>query len=369
MEKSLLKVSSFTLLLAGWLCASCQDDQIVDQKVSLDNSNTIQLVEITDNNEVIPVTSTRNNVSSASNLALKFASEADYLAALRDIEERDLAGKLHFADSLGLTSMQKLLQLADDELESIGANAVNESDFRNKYNVYKEKYSKYFVFNQVDKSDLSAYMPDGDERASFLVGIGYKVVVGNRVERIDFYQRMSVEDSLLFANDSSIAAQPFTRALKPEAEWPVNSFNERPFDGKKTVFNFRPTSGREFEIHLGAQKKMWYGWKKDPARDFYLKFGVSNFQYVVAGAGGHPVWTNSPEYIYSFLGAKGKVNMTIGRGLGGNIEGKAYVWTDQTIEKDAKGNVVMELVNKRPYPKGNINNSLPCKLSWANGTY
>ncbi|UVR30569.1 hypothetical protein NXW46_04405 [Bacteroides fragilis] len=114
---------------------------------------------------------------------------------------------------------------------------------------------------------------------------------------------------------------------------------------------------------------MWYGWKKDPARDFYLKFGVSNFQYVVAGAGGHPVWTNSPEYIYSFLGAKGKVNMTIGRGLGGNIEGKAYVWTDQTIEKDAKGNVIMELVNKRPYPKGNINNSLPCKLSWANGTY
>src|SRR5699024_5544745 len=121
--------------------------------------------------------STRNNVSSASNLALKFASEADYLAALRDIEERDLAGKLHFADSLGLTSLQKLLQLADDELESIGANALNESDFRNKYNVYKEKYSKYFVFNQVDKSDLSAYMPDGDERASFLVGIGYKVVV------------------------------------------------------------------------------------------------------------------------------------------------------------------------------------------------
>ena len=109
MEKSLLKVSSFTLLLAGWLCASCQDDQIVDQKVSLDNSNTIQLVEITDNNEVVPVTSTRNNVSSASNLALKFASEADYLAALRDIEERDLAGKLHFADSLGLTSMQVIL--------------------------------------------------------------------------------------------------------------------------------------------------------------------------------------------------------------------------------------------------------------------
>ena len=92
MEKSLLKVSSFTLLLAGWLCASCQDDQIVDQKVSLDNSNTIQLVEITDNNEIVPVTSTRNNVSSASNLALKFASEADYLAALRDIEERVILG-------------------------------------------------------------------------------------------------------------------------------------------------------------------------------------------------------------------------------------------------------------------------------------
>lgn len=368
MKKSLLKVSSFALLLGGWLCA-CQDDQIVDQKVSLDHSNTIQLVEITDNNEVIPVTSTRGNVGSASNLALRFASETDYLAALRDIEGRDISGKLRFADSLGLTSMQKLLQLADDELESIGANALNESDFRNKYNAYKEKYSKYFVFNQVDKSDLSAYMPAGDEKASFVVGIGHKVVVGNRVERIDFHQRMSVEDSLLFANSPSKAAQPFTRALKLEAEWPVNSFNERPFNGKKTVFNFRPTSGREFEIHLGAQKKMWYGWKKDPARDFYLKFSVSNFQYVVAGAGGHPVWTSSPEYIYSFLGAKGKVNMTIGRGLGGNIEGKAYVWTDQTIEKDAKGNVIMELVNKRPYPKGNINNSLPCKLSWANGTY
>lgn len=368
MKKILFKVSSLALLFFGGLCA-CQDDQIIDQKVDLGHSNTIQLVEITDNNEVIPVTSTRNYVGSGSNLALKFASEADYLAALREIEKRDISGKLRFADSLGLTSIQKLLQLADDELENIGANALNESDFRNKYNAYKEKYSKYFVFNQVDKSDLSAYMPAGDERASFVVGIGHKVVVGNRVKHIDFYQRMSVEDSLLFANGFSKAAQPFTRALKPESEWPVNSFNERPFDGKKTVFNFRPTFGREFEIHLGAQKKMWYGWKKDPARDFYLKFSANNFQYVVAGFYGQPVWTYSPEYIYSFLGAEGKVNITIGRGLGGHIEGKAYVWTDQTIEKDANGNVIMELVNKRPYPKGNINNSLPCRLFWANGTY
>lgn len=46
--------------------------------------------------------------------------------------------------------------------------------------------------------------------------------------------------------------------------------------------------------------------EKDPARDFYLKFSVSNFQYVVAGAGGHPVWTSSPEYIYSFWERKVK---------------------------------------------------------------
>lgn len=368
--RNLLKVSALALLACGVLIA-CQDDETIGEKVNFANSNSVQLVEITENNEIIPVTSTRSDAGSASNLALRFASEEDYQKTLRNIESRDISYRLRFSDSLGLTSMQKLLQLADEELENIGANALSENDFRDKYNVYKEKYAKYFVFNQVDKSDLSAYMPEGDKSASFVVGFGHQVVIGDKVMEIAYNQKMCKNDSLLYASDLQVYENNpdvVTRATNEKI--PVNNFIVK--NGKKkTIFRFEPTRhNREFNVHFGAQKKMWYGWKRDPARDFYFKFGVSNFQYVVAGAAGHSVWTNVPEYNYSFLGSGGDTDvMTIGRGIGGDVSGNAYIWTDQTIERDANKNVALIKVNGKQYPKGDTNKALPCELFWGNGTY
>lgn len=365
--KHLFKVSTFALLLCSAMI-SCQEDEVVYEKANSGGSNSVQLVEITGKGEVVPIT--RNSGETDGNYALKFASEKVYRETVAQLKQMNETERLAFTSSLGLISLQNLLSIADDELETIGAKATDKTDFRVKYKAYKEKYSEYFIFNSVDDLDLSPYMPDGDETLSYLVGKNRIMVIGDKIEEVNFVRRMGESDSLLFASGIEAKSVVTTRSLPAEKKWPENNFIEYPFDGKKTTFSFTPIGiTKEFKLHLGAQKKMWYGWKKDPKRNFYLKFGVSNFQYVISGAAGHPVWTNSPEYIYSFLGAKGKVNMTIGRGTGGDVKGNAYVWTDQTIEKDAKGNVAIEVVNRQNYPKGDIEKSLPCLLNWPHDRY
>lgn len=365
--KHLFKVSTFALLLCSAMI-SCQEDELVNEKVNSGENNSVQLVEIIGDGEVVPVT--RNSGETDGNYALKFVSEKAYQETVAKLKQMNETERLAFTSSLGLTSLQNLLSIADDELETIGAKATDETDFRVKYEAYKEKYSEYFIFNSVDDLDLSPYMPDGDEIPSYLVGENHIMVIGDKIEEVNFIRRMGESDSLLFASGIEAKSVVTTRSLPDEAKWPENDFIEYPFDGKKTTFSFTPIGiTKEFKLHLGAQKKMWYGWKKDPKRDFYLKFGVSSFQYVDVGIAGQPVWSNSPQYIYSFLGAKGKVNVTIGRVTGGHVKGKAYVWTDQTIEKDAKGNVATEVVNKQNYPKGNIEKSLPCLLNWPQSRY
>lgn len=77
MKKNSLKVSAFALLLCGALF-SCTQDEVVNEKVNASAGNFIQLVVITDNNEIIPVSETRNETAFNPSYALKFASERDY---------------------------------------------------------------------------------------------------------------------------------------------------------------------------------------------------------------------------------------------------------------------------------------------------
>lgn len=228
MKKNSLKVSAFALLLCGALF-SCTQDEVVNEKVNASAGNFIQLVVITDNNEIIPVSETRNETAFNPSYALKFASERDYQETLQRIKGMSMEERLAFADSLGLTSLSKLLTIADDELAEIDSLATSEADFKTKYKEYQKKYSKYFVFNDVDLEDASPYIPDGDEYASYLVGINHSVVIGDKVNKIVYSDQMSPMDKALFANvkmndDEKLS----TRALATtdESTWEVNSFTD-----------------------------------------------------------------------------------------------------------------------------------------------
>lgn len=360
MKKNSLKVSTFVLLLCGAFF-SCTQDEVVNEKVNASADNFIQLVVITDNNEIIPVSETRNETAFNPSYALKFASERDYQETLQRIKGMSMEERLAFADSLGLTSLSKLLTIADDELAEIDSLATSEADFKTKYKEYQKKYSKYFVFNDVDLEDASPYIPNGDEYASYLVGINHSVVIGDKVNKIVYSDQMSPMDKALFANVKKNDGEKLsTRALATtdESTWEVNSFTDAYHaDGNdyKMSFAISQQGADEVYVRLASQKKGAFAWRRPKNQVFYLKVDLSNFSYDIAG----PLL---PPSIFEYSAKGGKIEFKFGRFIGSRITGKAYLWTEHTVSK-INGTVIYEYVDGKRVPQCLISKAHACSVN------
>lgn len=368
MKKYLFKISTFALFLCGVL-SSCQDDEVINEKINTPVGRFIQLVEITNNNEIVPVVGVRNATALHPNYALKFASESDYEETLKRIESMDIDNRLAFADSLGLTSLRKLLAIADDELAEIDSTATDQADFNTKYAQYKMKYANCFVFNNVDLTDISPYIPDGDNYASYLVGVNHSIVIGNKVTKIAYSDQMSPTDKALFANpkvNDKKEVNTRTSATEPEAKWDVNSFEDSySADGNKykVSFNIHQSTVERVVVSLGAKKKGLFGYRRPNNQVFYFKLGLTNFQYLHRGPYGQEIWTGSPALIYEYSASGGTIDFEFGRFAGNSaITGKAYVWTEHTVEKNSNG-VIREIVQGVSIPKCLNSKAYACRIN------
>ena len=336
------------LMLLSLLSCS-QDDSFV---LSDSEDTSLKVVNIVDGKIISDNIGNSNEVNT---MSLQFSSEAELQNVLNKLSNMSVNEIIAFTDKLGFISLEKLLKIADAELDSIGAIATSETDFRTKYSVYKKKYSDFFIFNSKKSDDLSPYIPASTEndQLAYLVGANCSIIIGNSIHKVGFSNNMRKVDELIYNQEEH--AQ--TRAI------PVNSFIVT-VGSKKTIFSTEIKSEtrsnlitrKQMEYHFGAQKKMWYGWKRDDARDLvFTDLAVS---------------LNGNYDRRQFTEAKGNFNFNGGyidlqTGQTGNFSGIAYVWTDQTVEHDLDGNIIyidpVPLLIRRPLCYES--KAYPCQIS------
>lgn len=321
----------FYLLCCLPLFMSCQNEEIDVKKNSDTNDLTgIELVYVPSESSVdIDVRSSASNKK----YALKFDTEAIFSNTLEILNNMNDSERLAFAKKYGLISLQEIAKEADIELEIIGKEATNESDFKDKYEKYINKYKGILISNPYDNTDLSLYVPDCDNIFTYLTGESGIIIVGNTVKKDLYSNKIGESDRFAF----NVMVQ--SRATSNLSE----GFQKK--DGsKKTICNVSLDPNTLFvNVHIGLQKKMWYGWKRDDNRDIYYHIELSNFVYNFWGRYGNQINIGCPNF-YVFNGT-GKVDYKTGYMLANttNLSGIIRVWTDRmvgTTKVEYKGVVV-----------------------------
>lgn len=327
------------LFVFAGVMTSCTDE-IIPTEESILEEQAIRLVKI-GNNEIITDDSSRS-FGDNEQLALKFASEDIYNSVVAQLSTMTTKEKMAYVRDLGLISLQETSMLADEELEKIGKESSNENEFKNKYEAYKDKYEGILIANKYDMNDLSLYVPDGDNVLTYLINEAKILVVGEEIRTVNLKNDMSNSDKAVFAPQVNTL---YSRATT----WYENGFNVEYAGGNKQLtfaVSIANAVERTVNVHLGAQKEMWYGWKRDTAREFYFESYLENFVYL-ATTGTHVVEVpRSQRYCYADCG--GKIDIILGRkGAFSSIptSGYMYVWTDLLTEKDSNGNQLYENIN------------------------
>lgn len=222
---------------------SCQNEDLVTKGAGAVNAK-IQLVQVTDNGQFIPVSDGARSVDAEASYALQFDSKMTYDAAIKQLETMSDEEKLAFAERYGLQSLQQLAVVADEELEQIGAEATSEADFRKKYEAYKEKYAGILITNPYDSSDLSLYVPDGDNVSTYLMNANGMVAIGDAVEIMQLKNEMSKSDKACFGLQKS----NFVETMNYNEEWYTNDFS---------VSNYVKSKKLTFRIEIGRSRR-WF---------------------------------------------------------------------------------------------------------------
>lgn len=356
------KVFKNALLFGAFLLVlSCSDEEnVAGGNPDVANCE-VKVVQVSNDGCVKAIT--RSDNVPVENLALQFKSETEFQRFLSIMKKKSHDERIHTIASIGMTSLEELLVMADKELDAIGEQAKDEADFRLKYNRYKDRYKKVFVFNENKDDDLSIYIPaSSNDLNSYIAGPNKMVVIGDRVDTIPFKQEMRDGDKFLFASSlPEYNEKASTRAFPTEDG--VNGFIKR--DGsKKYIFGVSLVGySSEVNMHFGAQKKMWYGWKRDNNRDFFAKVAIDNFEYAFYdGAGVY--YVGSPRDVYDAYGT-GNHTFILGRCLG-NLDvvcrGSACLWTDYTAERDGNGKYIIDKVNGRNMQRLLNDKAYSCKI-------
>lgn len=327
------------LFVIALIAMSCQDEENNLQiNVPSSQAQKFQVVQITDQGEIIPIDNNKTRSSEQGETALQFATEADYQLCMTEINNMPSNERLDYVDSNVFTSLQELAEKADDELEMIGNEATSESDFKTKYSQYVEKYKGLLITNQYDDEDLSLYVPDGDNVSTYFINGNHKVVIGNEIKEISLSKDMSASDKAVFAYIPSPGE--------------TNHFNFQEFirNEKKTTGRVELNNNHGIYVHVGCQKKTWHGWKRDKHRDIYFQLAASPMMFTLPNVAGAAY--NIDFVRYHAFHSVGKIdNWYAGFIKDGAryLSGTISVWTDITAnsaEQVSYKNVFARYVGK-----------------------
>lgn len=322
MKKILLTVAM------GLAIISCQQEELLPSSEETSNSNKIELVRIINDMNFEQMGSLSTRGVSENNLALKFDSEVTYQSFLKGLKKKSHKERMEYVKSYGLTSLQELAVIADNELEELGSTATSEADFRTKYDKYKEKYEGILIPNKYDSEDLSLYVPDGDNLSTYVLSANHAIVVGNEVKNISINNDMGASDKMVFASTYSTRGATSTMG------------DQKIVNNKKTTYGVNLQQNTLLRVHVGCQKKMWYGWKTDNGRDIYYHLDASPFTYsywlkpLAPDAPSIQMNTACPDIYY--FSRPGHIDYDSGYITGGSkvLTGTLYVWTDILVDSE-----------------------------------
>lgn len=368
------------LLAFPFVFASCADDenmQSVTQEVKMPHVITV--------NSSPSITRASDKVQGERVLA--FDNETDFKQFVAYLKGKSSKQRVEILATIGFDCLQEINEKADKELDEIGTKATSEEDFKNKYEAYKDKYKGILVPNTSDTSDLSLYLPATQDTviAPYIVGKCNKIMVANSLREIPFSNQMNEDDKIVFATDYAAHQTTSSRTVEKdygnEDKWPVNGFKDRT-GGKKTIFGCSVNGDKKLVFHFGAQKKMWYGWKRD-TRNFFFRLaemrGVNNLNPEARQSYLNPnTYYFGTNDSFSWIGTINFVvaNATIAPVIVVNeyeISGKVFIWTDRMVERDANDNVIYQGTGdptlptqnqpRKNFPLLKIENSFPCKIN------
>lgn len=329
----------FTILVV----CSCNEDTIISTEQISPLVRSVNIINGT-------ITDNTNGIKNDTTLTLAFRDEAAFETVKRTLLQMNEEDRKNYSSRYGLVNISKIAEIADEELEEIGASCTTMENFVHAYNALKIKYMNILVSNKHDSTDLSLYVPASDDENvyPYITGINHKIVIGNKILDLQFYDRVNKSDSITFIHTNPHkSGLRRSRATDNEMSWDVNSFNED--DGDKKVTFRASIDGDHIMFHFGAQKKMWYGWKRDNYRELFFRlYDLNGMTFDRTGAGLFEMENPDKTYWLGPNGQFGSINLNVGRWIvqpapsiySCNVTGKIYVWTDMTVDKDADGNVI-----------------------------
>lgn len=112
---------------------------------------------------------------------LKFKDEAAYNEMVQKVSDMGYEDCVAFFKDMDFEGAFSTLYKADMELDKI-FDIEDDAAFLSAYKDFQEKYKGLFVYNTVDKYDLSPYLPFTDKNIELVGNMKGAVVIGNRIK-------------------------------------------------------------------------------------------------------------------------------------------------------------------------------------------
>lgn len=253
------------------------------------------------------------------------------------IKERLLSSKkkeiIDFLDSLGFKSQFYLLAEADEELNTICETDDAEAFYSN-YKKYQEKYRHVFLFNDIEKDDLSPYYRImnasnalfANETSSFMIG-------GDLIKCEEYADYAEYKNGRIELNSPPQGTPP-QGSVTTRSVWtsPVNNEIDH-YLGKRCVYCKLYREGYSIHGIFSARLENRWGWKRYDAEYEYIFTigsgyykhitsilnGVKTYEYISPGnAVQQPTRTQDNGYFTEQLGQAGST---------ATITGTMEVWS------------------------------------------
>jgi len=294
---------------------SCQQDELdlTLNEMAISNEP-FKLVELTTDGQIKPINKATTRAEISGEIALSFESEAEYNKALEEIGQMNYEERLAYTNLENFVSLQKLCEIADQELEHLDSITSTAEEMQILYEEYVNKYEGKLIRNPYDETDISLYVPDESEMYTYLINENRNVVIGKKVRKAPV---VNLNDGKTTYNNDT----PAMHYNKHSWQWV--------YDNSKKLSASISIEADHVKIDAGCQKHVKLGWKRDTNRIIYAKlnnlnFPLNRFEY------------NKIYYISSPIIKSKKTidNLFISEGNYYSITGKVLFWTDNTADQN-----------------------------------